>query len=215
MNEVINSINQVLPNSPAGEWEWERDGRPPMSGDPTGAWVSGEKARVLRMWIRSVLYMINRYEAEHQRLLDDAATTLQLALPQDIVRGNIFPFLALPSHTIDGENHQAEVGDGDEEGVDEDENEVGRGNHLEEDGEDEQEVDEVGRDNHLGGDGQGDVEELDNGPKENEVSPPGIILIEILLFYWLVAWGSFSMMRGMPFASPVLVSALVIWQVRK
>ena len=182
MNEEIDSINQILPNASAGKWDEER------------TFDAGRKAQAIRSWIKSVLGKIDHYKAE---LVGVAVTTLQLDLPQDLVRSNIFPFLALPSHILDGKNHQVVVGDGDEERVDEHEgNEVGRGNHLEEDG-------------------QEDVEERDSDREENEVSPTGIILIEILLFYWLIVWGTFSLMRGMPFASPVLVSALVTWQVQK
>ena len=204
MNEEIDSINQILPSADAGEWDCD-----------SKSVVSGEKSKAIGRWIRSVFGKIDHYKARHQQVMDVAATTLQLDLPQDIVRINIFPFLALPPHLLDGENYQVEVGNGDEErvGVDEHEgDEVGRGDHFEEDGQDEereeQEVDEVGRDNHL-------EEELGSDHEENKVSPPRIIVMEILLFYWLVIWGSFSLMRGMPFASPVLVSALVTWQVRK
>eukprot|EP00984_Skeletonema_dohrnii_P034647 scaffold33620_cov151-Skeletonema_dohrnii-CCMP3373.AAC.3 len=82
MNEEINSINQILPTVDAG-----------FSGDR-----AGEKAQALRTWIRSVLRKIIHYKAEHQRLLDEkAATTLQFALPRDIVMNNVLPFLELPS----------------------------------------------------------------------------------------------------------------------
>ena len=197
LSEEIDSINQILPNASAGKWDCD-----------SNSLESGEKAQAIRRWIKSVHGKIDHYKARHQQVMDVAAATLQLDLPHDIVRSNIFPFLALPSHILDGENHQVEVGgDGDEErvGVDEREgNEVGRGNNLEEDDqdeerEDERDVEEVGRDNYLERDV--DVEELGSDHEENKVSPPRIIVMEILLFYWLVVWGSFSLMRVMPFAS--------------
>jgi hypothetical protein len=63
----------------------------------------GQKAQVIRAWIRSVLSKIIHYKAEHRRVLVDAAATLQLVLPQDIVLDSVLPFLQLPSHTFDGE----------------------------------------------------------------------------------------------------------------
>ncbi|KAK1737799.1 leucine-rich repeat domain-containing protein [Skeletonema marinoi] len=87
MNEEINSINQILPNTPAGGWD---------DGDD-----EGEKALAIRTWIRSVLDRIIRYKAQHQHLLDEAATSLQLVLPQDIVMNNVLPFLDLPSYTFE------------------------------------------------------------------------------------------------------------------
>jgi len=81
MNEEINSINHILPDTPVG----------------SGRDDKGENARAIGTWIRSVLRKIIRYRAKHQRYLNEAATTLQLqlALPQDIVINNIFPFLEL------------------------------------------------------------------------------------------------------------------------
>eukprot|EP00985_Skeletonema_marinoi_P014762 scaffold7522_cov202-Skeletonema_marinoi.AAC.17 len=101
MNEEIVSINRILPTASAGRWG--RD--------------EGEKAQALRTWIRSVLRKIIHYQAEHQRLLDEeAATTLQLALPQDIVMNNVLPFLELPSYTFEVEDHEeVEDDSGDEE----------------------------------------------------------------------------------------------------
>ena len=47
------------------------------------------------------------YQAEHQRLLyEEVATTLQLALPRDIVMNNVLPFLELPSHSFEVEDHE-------------------------------------------------------------------------------------------------------------
>jgi len=92
MNEEIDSINQILPTASAGSEYF---------GD-WGDFEEGEKSRVIRTWIRSVLGKIVRYQAEHQRLLDEeVATTLQLALPRDIVMNNVLPFLELPSYTFE------------------------------------------------------------------------------------------------------------------
>ena len=63
---------------------------------------------MIRAWIRSVLSKIIHYKVEHQRILDGAAATLQLVLPQDIVLDSILPFLQLPSHTFDGEEDHVE-----------------------------------------------------------------------------------------------------------
>ena len=67
MDEEIGAINQSLLTARAG-------GREDVGG----------KARAIRMWIRTVLGKIVHYKAEHRRLLNEAATTLQLALPKMI-----------------------------------------------------------------------------------------------------------------------------------
>jgi len=85
MNGEINSINQILPNADAGEGDYNN---------------VGEKAQEIRRWIRSVLGRILHYQAEHQRVLDVAVTTLVLALPYDIVMKNVLSFLELPSYTF-------------------------------------------------------------------------------------------------------------------
>ena len=87
MNEEIDAISQILPNTRAGSWK-----------DPGG------KAQAIRRWITSVLRKYNHYKAEHRRHLNVAAATLQQALPNDIVMKNILPFLELPPHTFDGED---------------------------------------------------------------------------------------------------------------
>ena len=87
MNEEIDSISRVLPNTRTGSWN-----------DPGG------KAKEIRTWIRSVLHKIVRYKAEHRSYLNEAATTLHSALPNDIVLKNVLPFLELPSYTFEGEN---------------------------------------------------------------------------------------------------------------
>ena len=66
---------------------------------------------MIRWWIREILGKINRYKAEHQRILDEAAITLQFALSRDIVMNNVLPFLALPSHTFEGEDQDMEEND--------------------------------------------------------------------------------------------------------
>lgn len=76
--EQIDVINQVLPNT-------ER------------------KVMAIEWWIRSILDKIIHYKAEHRRLLGEAATTLQHALPQEIVMNNVLSFLALPAYTFEGE----------------------------------------------------------------------------------------------------------------
>ena len=89
MDRKIDSINQILSNTPAGN-----------------DFDAGGKARALRRWIRSVLRKIICYKAEHQRLLNEAASTLQLALPQDIMVNNVLPFLELPSQMSEVEGHE-------------------------------------------------------------------------------------------------------------
>jgi len=86
MYEEIDSINEILLNAPSGFWRTRED---------------GEKARAIRRWIRSVLGKIVQYKAEHQRILDEAATTLQQSLPRDIVMNSVLPFLDLPLHTFE------------------------------------------------------------------------------------------------------------------
>jgi len=96
MNEEINSINQIFPTSPAGNVS-RRD--------------AGGKARAIRMWIRSVLDKIIQYKAQHQHILEEAAATLKLTLPQDIVIKNVLPFLELQSYTFEVGDHEDEEDD--------------------------------------------------------------------------------------------------------
>jgi hypothetical protein len=98
MNEEIDSINQILLNASSG-------GR--RCDGP------GEKARAIRRWIRSVLRKIIHYQTEHRHLLNEAATILELALPNDIVMKKVLPFLNLPLLIF-------EVGDDDDDDDDED-----------------------------------------------------------------------------------------------
>ena len=88
MNTEIDSINQILPNASAGFYYGEGDDD------------YGQKALVIQRWIRSVLEKMMLYRAQHKASLGDAATTLQLALPRDIVMNNVLPFLELPSYTV-------------------------------------------------------------------------------------------------------------------
>ena len=106
MNDEIDSINRNLPDASVGS-------------ELTG-WAGvfhyynnteeyfGEKTRVVRRWIRSVLQKIRLYQGEHRNILDDVATTLQHALPHDIVMNSVLPFLELPSHTFDVEEDEEE-----------------------------------------------------------------------------------------------------------
>ncbi|KAK1747701.1 hypothetical protein QTG54_001664 [Skeletonema marinoi] len=94
LNEEIDSINQILPTARAG-------------GDLYND--VGEKAIVIRTWIRAVLRKIIHYKAQHHRLLADAATTLEfVSLPKDIVIENVLPFLELPSYTFEVEGWEGE-----------------------------------------------------------------------------------------------------------
>ena len=90
MASEINSINQILPGAYAGEWNWGE-------GCVT---VEEEKTQTIQRWIRSVLRKISHYQVDHQRLLNEAAMTLRLALPNEIVMNNVLPFLQLPSYTF-------------------------------------------------------------------------------------------------------------------
>ena len=67
------------------------------------------------MWIRSVLRKIIQYKAQHQHVLEEAATTLKLTLPQDIVIKNVLPFLELPLFTFEVGDHEDEEDDSEEE----------------------------------------------------------------------------------------------------
>ena len=106
MNEEIDSINRVLPDALAEEG-WEDDG--------VHDYV--EKAREIRRWIRSVLRKITHYQAEHRRVLDEAAISLQLALPEDTFMNNVLSFLELPPHTFEGDYSLEEEEDSVEEEI--------------------------------------------------------------------------------------------------
>ena len=79
MNEEIDSINQILPNTPSGEWDEEVE-----------AWSGGRKALVIRGWIRSVLDKISHYKASKE-----VVTALQPLVPPDIAKNHVLPFLQL------------------------------------------------------------------------------------------------------------------------
>ena len=143
MDDEIDSINRILPNTWAGEYGDDGEGR--------FFWDGGEKAEVIRTWIRSVLQKIVHYKAEHRRILSEAATAIQLQfdLPHDIITNNVLPFLALPSRTFDGENHvEGEAVNSVNEGGAEDEkddHEEGQGDHNHD------------KDNDFGGNGEEEV----------------------------------------------------------
>ena len=86
MNEEIDLINRILPNARAGYYSFTNDD-------------DGEKAQTIRTWIRSVRGKLIHYQAEHQRILNEATTTLQLVLPRDIAMNSVLSYLALPSYT--------------------------------------------------------------------------------------------------------------------
>jgi hypothetical protein len=93
MNEEIDSINQILPSAHAGYWMISDNHLEP-----------GEKAQVIRTWVRSVLDKIIHYKGEHQRILDVAENALQPHyLPKDILTNNVLPFLQVPSYSFEGE----------------------------------------------------------------------------------------------------------------
>ena len=87
VNYVIDSINQILPNTSAGRTDYND---------------VGGKARVIREWIALLLRKIAYYKAQHRCLLNEASTVLQLDLPSDIVHNNVLAFLVLPLHALDG-----------------------------------------------------------------------------------------------------------------
>ncbi len=90
VNEEIDSINRILRSARFGYYDYDEDEEEDY-GDP------GEKAQVIRGWIRSVLNNIIFYQEEHQQIMHEAATALQFTLPRDIVFNNVLPFLELPS----------------------------------------------------------------------------------------------------------------------
>eukprot|EP00985_Skeletonema_marinoi_P004567 scaffold1980_cov86-Skeletonema_marinoi.AAC.3 len=76
----------------------------PLSTPAGDDFDDGEKALAIRMWISSVLHKFFQCKAKHRSYLNEAATTLQLALPNDIVNMNVLPYLELPSYTFEGED---------------------------------------------------------------------------------------------------------------
>ena len=136
MSEEIESINRILPNTWAGQYGDDGEGR--------FFWDAGGKAEEIHSWLRSVLQKIVHYKAEHRRILSEAAAAIQhhFALPHDILTNSVLPFLTLPSHTLEGENHEEAVN-----GVNE------RGVEGEQDGHEE----EQGDDHDFSGDNEGEV----------------------------------------------------------
>eukprot|EP00984_Skeletonema_dohrnii_P017728 scaffold8141_cov139-Skeletonema_dohrnii-CCMP3373.AAC.5 len=92
MKDKLDAINQSLPATPAGTL---------FSDNNHDA---GGKAQTVQLWISSVLGKIVQYKAEHRRYLNEAATTLQTYLPNDILLENVLPFVELPSYTFQGED---------------------------------------------------------------------------------------------------------------
>ena len=93
MNVEIDSINEILPITPAScDFEVLTD------------LEDAEKDPAIQRWMSSVLRKIVHYKAEHCRYVNEAAATLQPVLPHDILFKSVLPFLELPSHTFDGED---------------------------------------------------------------------------------------------------------------
>eukprot|EP00985_Skeletonema_marinoi_P015181 scaffold7780_cov78-Skeletonema_marinoi.AAC.1 len=63
MNEAIDSINQILPDTPAGDDD-----------------DVGEKAFAIREWITNVLRKFAHYQKQHRHLVKEAMTTVELAM---------------------------------------------------------------------------------------------------------------------------------------
>lgn len=91
MNSVIGSISPSLSSAHPGHFI------------PTGpvSCKAGDKAHTINRWIRSVLRDVNLYKRYHQEFLEEAATSLNLVLPQEIVTTGIIPFLELPPHEFE------------------------------------------------------------------------------------------------------------------
>ena len=107
MNAEIDSINQILPNARAGGWDDD--------GEVYDEYDEGEKAQAIRTWIRSILRKLIHYQAEHQRSLDGAATTLQFLLPRYVTFDLVLPFLELPAHTFEVAEDSEEEEDSEDE----------------------------------------------------------------------------------------------------
>ena len=95
VKDEIDSIGRILINTAPGG---------ALGGDPGG------KAIAISGWITRVLRKIIDYKAQHRELVVEAAPTLMVSLPSDVVVNNVLPFLELPPHTFDGET--SEEGDG-------------------------------------------------------------------------------------------------------
>ena len=112
MYEEINSINQILPDI---HGDAKLDDLDEGKAEMIKRWFSQsnyidydyginhdvDKDEVIGGWLDSVFAKIDHYQAEHQRILNEAETTLQLALPRDIAVNNVLSFLKLPAHTFE------------------------------------------------------------------------------------------------------------------
>ena len=150
MNEGIDSIKRILPTTPAGYLDHYVG---PFNYDYVEG-DDGEKAQAIQRWIRSVLDKIIHYKEVHQRLLNEAAATLKLVLPQDITINNVLPFLELPPNTFEAEDQEMEDDEEDYE-VEVESSSEGEGPEEDSDGEggEEEEEDyheEVGNDGNVG-----------------------------------------------------------------
>ena len=102
MNEQILSIDQILATTTAGYTEEQEELQNTMEAyvnvnrrlepDRDEAYHVGGKARAIQRWIKSVIFMLDHYKAEHQRYLNVVATSLE-PLPREIVMNNMLPFL--------------------------------------------------------------------------------------------------------------------------
>ena len=101
MKEEIGSINQILRNASAGDL------------GPDGYEVEHEeKTCAIREWIGRVLGKIINYKRQHRRILNEAAASLEFALPRDIIMKSVLSFFPqLPRHRFDGEDEEEEEND--------------------------------------------------------------------------------------------------------
>ncbi len=133
MREEIESINQILPTVHGGSYYNEE----------VGDEDAGEKALQIRIWIRSVIREVLYYKDEHQRIMGETTTTLQLLLPHDIVVNNVLSFLELPLHTFELEDlEDGVIGSDWEDWEDEEDNSSGVGSRADGSSEDDEEIDE-------------------------------------------------------------------------
>ena len=102
-HEVIELINEVLPNADPGDgYESYDDVNDELYNN------NGGKAIAIREWIESVLRKVTYYKTVHRELLNEAAAVLQLSLSSDAVMNNILPFIELPQHAFDREDDDLE-----------------------------------------------------------------------------------------------------------
>ncbi len=67
MIDEIDTINQILPETPSGDYQNYHE------------YDAGGKALAIRRWIERVLVEVVYYTTEHRHFLNEAATTLELA----------------------------------------------------------------------------------------------------------------------------------------